>query len=729
MTGTGGDEERLVVLMEARVAEFERRMLAAERRGTRTYQQLQNRSRQTTAAMERDMLGASGRINTALASVTGRVGAFGGGLLAGVAAGAITAAFASINMGARAAVASVADMADAAERVGLSAGEFQALQAGLKLSGVEAEQTVKSLEQFADRLADAAKGQGELAARLKEGGVSLYDQSGALRSTMDILRDYADMVQNAPDAITRMGLATDAFGRGGKAMAVALADGREGLDGIMADARRAGLVLDDELVKRAAEIDDKWDVLTMRISTFFKTVVVNAADAVVATNELSGELERVFEEAAAGNTDQLLTGDQLTGLEAVKELAPEAAAQLSFLSAEVGTLKSETGDLAAQLVETAANLRVMGEDAAAARLMEAAGQMQALVAQLDAGEISASEFVVQLADVNAKTTDLATELRSLDDIGFGNLLDRLGSVGTKIGGLIGIAQAAYQAILKLNAPEVDPATLPLAEGSDGSELGAPFTPDPNAPTTRPVRVPQDPDFGMPPLETGGGGGGGGSGSGRLDALIAELQTEREVLDAWYAESLAALEGATEAELAALGGRNEAIERLEAEHMERLRGIREEGQGGILASAQGFFGMMADVAAVGGQRLVRVQRTFAAIEAGINTLRGQSQVLGDPATPWWAKFAAMAKIGIAGASIAAQLGGGGGRGASGGGSAPSGGSAGAPSDGADAAAARAPLRVLVPDFDPAKLYEGGAMSRLFDLWLKEAGSRGIELVAR
>lgn len=729
MAGTG-DEERLVVLMEARVAEFERRMVAAERRGTRTYQQLQSRSRLATAAMERDMVGASGRITTALASVTGQVGSFGRGLLTGVAAGAITAAFASINMGARAAVASVADMADAAERVGLSAGDFQAFQAGMKLAGVETEQSVKALEQWADKLADAARGEGELAVRLKERNIALTDSTGAMRPSLDILRDYADAMQDAPDAITRMGMATDAFGRGGKAMAVALADGRAGLDGMMADARRAGLVLDDELVKRAAEIDDKWDVLTMRVATFFKTVVVNAADAVIAANELSGELERVFNEAEGGNADQLLTPDQLTGLEAVKELAPETAAQLSYLSAEVATLKDQAGDMAAQLVETAAGLRLLGEDAAADRIMAAADQMQALVAQLDRGEITASEFVVQLDAVVGSTTDAATELRALDEIGFGNLLSNLTGLGTKIGGLVGIAQAAYAAIQRLNAPEIDPATLPTAEGSDGSSINPPFTADPNAPTTRPVRVPQDPDFGMPPLETGGGGGGGGGSSARLDALLQDLQTEREVLDAWYAESLATLQTATDAELEALGGRSEAVERLEAEHMERLRAIREEGQGGMLASAQGFFGMMADVAAAGGQRLVRAQRTFAAIEAGINTLRGQSQVLADPATPWWAKFGAILKIGAAGASIVSQLGGGGRVGSvGGGGGATSGGSAGASGGTAAAAAAREPLRVLVPPFDPTQLYQGSAMTRLFDLWMKEAGSRGIELVGR
>ncbi|MDB6179557.1 tape measure protein [Paracoccus sp. Z330] len=70
-------EERLVVMLEARITEFEKRMQKAEQRGTRTYQNLRRNSRSATRNMEADMIRSSTAINRALAATAARIGAFG----------------------------------------------------------------------------------------------------------------------------------------------------------------------------------------------------------------------------------------------------------------------------------------------------------------------------------------------------------------------------------------------------------------------------------------------------------------------------------------------------------------------------------------------------------------------------------------------------------------------------------------------------------------------------
>jgi tape measure domain-containing protein len=70
-------DERLVVMLEARVTEFEKRMRQAEQRGTKTYQGLRQKSRSATRAMEADMARSSASINRALATTAARIGAFG----------------------------------------------------------------------------------------------------------------------------------------------------------------------------------------------------------------------------------------------------------------------------------------------------------------------------------------------------------------------------------------------------------------------------------------------------------------------------------------------------------------------------------------------------------------------------------------------------------------------------------------------------------------------------
>jgi hypothetical protein len=93
---------------------------------------------------------------------------------------------------------------------------------------------------------------------------------------------------------------------------------------------------------------------------------------------------------------------------------------------------------------------------------------------------------------------------------------------------------------------------------------------------------------MPDISKGGSGGGGGGGdSGRLDSLIAELQTEQETLAIWYEESQTALQSASDAELAILGGKHEAMLRLTEEYIKRKGEIEEMGNKWSLESALGW----------------------------------------------------------------------------------------------------------------------------------------------
>jgi hypothetical protein len=220
-----------------------------------------------------------------------------------------------------------------------------------------------------------------------------------------------------------------------------------------------------------------------------------------------------------------------------------------------------------------------------------------------------------------------------------------------------------------------------------------------------------------------GGGGGGGGSARIDALLADLQTEREIVGAWYAESLATLNSATEAQLAAVGGRHEALERLEREHQERLGGIRDQASGGALANAETFFGAMATLTAAGGEKLVKVQRATAAAEAFINTLRAQAAVLATPGLSVMGRFAAYAAIGSAGMKLVSALGGGGSAKAA----ASSNTASTSTSTGSGGASQPVdPLFVTLKGLDPRAIYSGQAIIDLATALQKEFGRRGLQL---
>lgn len=124
-------------------------------------------------------------------------------------------------------------------------------------------------------------------------------------------------------------------------------------------------------------------------------------------------------------------------------------------------------------------------------------------------------------------------------------------------------------------------------------------------------------------------GGGAGGDGALDALVSELQTEREVIEAWRAEGLELLNNANAAELAALGGHNEAKLRLEKEYQERLQGIQDQSAGQTLDVYSGLFGNMAALAKAGGEKTFKVWKAFSIAQATIDSYRAYTQVLADP----------------------------------------------------------------------------------------------------
>ena len=117
-----------------------------------------------------------------------------------------------------------------------------------------------------------------------------------------------------------------------------------------------------------------------------------------------------------------------------------------------------------------------------------------------------------------------------------------------------------------------------------------------------------------------------TGDDPLEQLIEDLKTETEIVNEFFAESLILLQNANEAELEVLGGFHEAKERLEAEHIERLSGIKKSGREFDL---QTVLGGTADILAAVGQRnekALKISKAFAAAEALVSTYQGAAKEL-------------------------------------------------------------------------------------------------------
>ncbi|MDN5568990.1 MAG: hypothetical protein L0G27_09665, partial [Paracoccus sp. (in: a-proteobacteria)] len=125
MNATVGADERLMVMLEARITDFERNMRKAEQRGTKTYQGLTRNSRSATRQMEADMIRSSSAINRAVASTTGKIGALAASFAGGLVGGAAASMFAGVAGNIGATVKSMAALGDEAKRAGVSTQAFQ----------------------------------------------------------------------------------------------------------------------------------------------------------------------------------------------------------------------------------------------------------------------------------------------------------------------------------------------------------------------------------------------------------------------------------------------------------------------------------------------------------------------------------------------------------------------------------------------------------------------------
>jgi hypothetical protein len=159
---------------------------------------------------------------------------------------------------------------------------------------------------------------------------------------------------------------------------------------------------------------------------------------------------------------------------------------------------------------------------------------------------------------------------------------------------------------------------------------------------------------------------------RLVALQDGLMTEREVVAAWYEEGKALIQNATDEELKALGGKHEAMQRLEAEHQKRLSAIKGSAQDQQLSEAAGFFGSLASVTRTGGEKTLKATQILAGAQGLINSYLAYTQALANPTLGIFGKFAAAASLLASGMKMVSAIKGvnasGGGGGVSGGGGA-------------------------------------------------------------
>lgn len=410
------DTERLFVQLEGRIADFEKKMRTAERRGTRTYTSLQNNSRRATRMMEADMVRSTNRINAALASTSAAVGSLNSVMMrvGGPMIGA--AAFAGLVRGARRAVSEFSELGKTARDTGLDVEDLQGLMRGFERNArVSGEQAAAAFERFNRRVGEAAHGTGELNTVVERYGLALRNNDGSLRSNAELLRDIARLMRDARNEQERAAIGMQAFGDVGRRMAQAMAAGPEALDRMITEAREAGHVVDRELIQRAEDLDDRFDDLTRSAGNFFKELMVNSADALVRLSDMRIAFEDLMR-ASEGRTREAVGENLADALD--EDGFRRAAEAVGEFDRSIVQMRAQAQATIQHLDAFSENLAMIGDDESADQMEDIADRMTEIIQRFDDGTISANQFTEELDGTRGEAVTLVHSLEGVDAQGF-----------------------------------------------------------------------------------------------------------------------------------------------------------------------------------------------------------------------------------------------------------------------------------------------------------------------
>ena len=274
------DAERLIVLLEARIRDFEKNMQKASGTADKSYGRMRKDSKSATRQMEADMVRSTTRINQALASSSAKIGAYGkaavGGFLGGFLAGGVAGIISQIGRVAN----SIAQVGDEAKRAGVSIEAFQEWKFVAEQNRIGIDQMTDGLKELNLRADEfVLTGKGSAAEAFQRLGYTSGELAKKLEDPSKLLLEIIDRLGKF-DKAAQIRISDELFGGSAGERFVELIDqGEEGIRATIDRAHELGVVMDDEVIQRAAELDRKFNEVASTVSTKLKTAIVEAATA------------------------------------------------------------------------------------------------------------------------------------------------------------------------------------------------------------------------------------------------------------------------------------------------------------------------------------------------------------------------------------------------------------------------------------------------------------------
>lgn len=247
-----------------------------------------------------------------LAALSSSIKGFAAGALGALSLTSVTAVVKSV-------VDHMDDLGKSAQKVGIPVEALSALEYAAKLADVSLEQLQTSLGKFNKGLGEMATGKlNSASTALRAIGVSATDSNGKLRPTAAIISDIADRFASYEDGAEKSAIAIALFGKSGQEMIPLLNGGAEGLRQATEEARRFGVIVDQEAARSAEEFNDNMERLKFAtlglVQTALAPLLRDAAELVVQFANLigvGGELKDSTEEVTQSffNLNRMFAAD------------------------------------------------------------------------------------------------------------------------------------------------------------------------------------------------------------------------------------------------------------------------------------------------------------------------------------------------------------------------------------------------------------------------------------
>ena len=199
----------------------------------------------------------------------------------------------------RGVVDSVDELGKAANTADVTAESLQELRFAFgQLADVTDQQVDQALQRFTRRLGLAVDGTGAASGTFEELNIRMTDLAGNTRDTERVLDDALVALDGIESGSERAARASELFGdRVGPRLASALGEGSQSLDEMREKAHELGIVLSEEAVDSAADLNDQFDIMSRTITTQLSQTILENSDAI---QNLAGAIGTVASVATAG---------------------------------------------------------------------------------------------------------------------------------------------------------------------------------------------------------------------------------------------------------------------------------------------------------------------------------------------------------------------------------------------------------------------------------------------